>query len=107
MTTTPKDGGPAFPHLGLYQGADGNLHPTPTQYAGLNLRDWFAAHAPGLEEDASRITVEGLAGPAPKAFDVKSPENMLLWFKWWARADASARYLYADAMLKARETDND
>lgn len=37
--------GPAFPHLGLYQGADGNMHPTPTQYTGLTKREYFAAMA--------------------------------------------------------------
>lgn len=34
-----NDGGPAFPHLGFYHGVDGNLHPTPTQYEGLSLRE--------------------------------------------------------------------
>lgn len=43
--TKPADGGPAFPHLGLYQGADGNLHPTPTQHGGMSKRELYAALA--------------------------------------------------------------
>ena len=39
-----NDGGPAFPHLDLYAGA-GNSQPTPTQYNGMSLRDWFAGQA--------------------------------------------------------------
>jgi hypothetical protein len=81
MTTTPKDGGPAFPHLGLYQGADGNLHPTPTQYEGLSLRDWFAGQA---------IRARWGDGTA------MTPEQA-----------AEMAYQLADAMLTARETDND
>lgn len=40
-----NNGGPAFPHLGLYPGVDGDLHPTPTQHGGMTLRDWFAGQA--------------------------------------------------------------
>jgi hypothetical protein len=95
MTTTPKDGGQAFPVS----------WPESSPTFGMTLRDWFAAHAPGLDEDASRITAEALAGPAPEAFDEKNPENMRLWFEWWARADASARYIHADAMIAERNAE--
>lgn len=44
-TPTKSDGGPAFPHLGLYPGTDGNLHPIATQEFGLSIRDWFAGMA--------------------------------------------------------------
>ncbi len=43
--STQNTGGPAFPHLGLYPGADGNLHPAPTMHGGMTLRDWFAGQA--------------------------------------------------------------
>lgn len=39
-----NNGGPAFPHLDLYAGA-GNSQPTPTQYNGMSLRDYFAGQA--------------------------------------------------------------
>jgi hypothetical protein len=39
------DGGPAFPHLGLYAGADGNLHPQPTQYEGMSYHAWLVGCA--------------------------------------------------------------
>lgn len=42
---TDQDGGPAFPHLGLYKGIDGDLHPQATQHSGMTLRDYFAACA--------------------------------------------------------------
>lgn len=42
---TTSDGGPAMPHLGTYVGADGNMHPTPTQYEGMSLREWYMGQA--------------------------------------------------------------
>lgn len=54
-------GGPAFPALGLYQGADGNIHPTATQFTGMTIRDYFAAHAP--TEIPSWFEVDGLPEP--------------------------------------------
>ena len=40
-----EDGGPAYPHLGLYRGAGGDLHPAPTQHGGMSLRAWLAGQA--------------------------------------------------------------
>lgn len=68
---------PAFPHLGLYQGADGNLHPTPTQHGGMTLRDYFAGQV--------------LAGRMARGSDYRS----------WDDAAADA-YEAADAMIAAR-----
>jgi hypothetical protein len=74
-----NDGGPAFPHLALYPGADGNLHPFPTQYVGLSVRDYFAGQAlVGLLQDGvNAVTGSALARDA---------------------------YLIADHMLAARES---
>ena len=72
-----KDGGPAFPHLGLYPGADGNMHPHPTQHGGMTLRDWFAGRA-----------LSDLVGR-----------------EWTAETAAKHAYQLADAMLAEREND--
>lgn len=84
-----EDGGPAFPHLGLYHGMDGNLHPTPTQHGGMSLRDYFASRAPQPPEGFMR----GLLNAAMTNDELTT-----------AAAAACARwsFVYADAMLKAR-----
>jgi hypothetical protein len=87
-----NDGGPAFPVTAGQQ----------VYATGISLRDWFAGQAPGLHEETPRTTAEALAGPPPAPFDGMNVENMRLWFEWWARADAAARYVQADAMLAAR-----
>ena len=79
-----KDGGPAFPHLGLYPGADGNLHPTPTQHAGMTLRDWFAGQAV--------LTVMAWAHGAGES-DFEKVVNVA----------TRGAYAIADAMLEARK----
>lgn len=71
------NGGPAFPHLDLYAGA-GNSQPTPTQYNGMSLRDYFAGQA--------------LAGYLAHP---DSEINMTFVAKW--------AYQYADAMLAERQ----
>ncbi|MDG4650139.1 hypothetical protein P6F26_16950 [Roseibacterium sp. SDUM158017] len=92
---TERDGGPAFPTY---------YHPTEGfDRGGMTLRDWFAGQAPGLDKSASVGMAEALVGPAPERFDLSDPESALAWIKWWARADANARYVQADAMLAARE----
>lgn len=73
-------GGPAFPH------------PSPPESwgdprCGMTLRDWFAGHAPEMPEQWLQDTLaEG---------------GHLL------EALAAWNYSYADAMLAAREKDND
>jgi hypothetical protein len=81
MTTTPKDGGPAFPnsdHPG-FRYAD----------AGMTLRDWFAGQALASVAEA---VIEGMAENGPH-----DPSADIAW----------VCYQIADAMLKAREADND
>jgi hypothetical protein len=72
--STQNTGGPAFPHLGLYPGADGNLHPAPTMHGGMTLRDWFAGQA--------------LAG----LLALETPHDLM----------ARDAYILADAMIKER-----
>jgi hypothetical protein len=81
--STPNDGGPAFPIAPLQ----------------LTLRDYFAAHCPSdiaiinINEDRVK-----LAGPRPSE-DSKIHDKL----QWNALVEAKLRYIYADAMLKARE----
>jgi len=74
-----NDGGPAFPHLGLYAGADGNLHPQPTQYEGMSLLDVFAG-----------LAMCGLAATEG-------------WGENMAEAISRTAYNIAEAMLAERE----
>ena len=76
-----NDGGPAFPHLDLYAGA-GNSQPTPTQYNGMSLRDYFAGQA--------------LAGYLANA---KAESRVAVVAEW--------AYDYADAMLAERQKERE
>lgn len=84
-----NDGGPAFP---VPAGSNGAEHPADRvwNYAvgGMSLRDWFAGQAlaglcAGMNEGAVRDVADGLRG---------------------GRFQVEAAYRFADAMLKARET---
>ena len=84
--STPNDGGPAFPV------SDCN-HP------GMSLRDYFAGQAPenessALFDDCARGIMEflGLSDIHPSELKRRG-----------LQARAKARYMWADAMLKARE----
>lgn len=80
------DGGPAYPHLGLYPGADGNLHPTTTQHCGMTLRDWFAGQIV-----AGMFAANNHRDVASVGRDVAN------------QAIAHGAYLMADAMLQERD----
>jgi hypothetical protein len=91
MTTTPKNGGPAFPRPG-YTDATGDWPVSVRHEAGMTLRDYFAGQA-----------LIGIMGDMERALsEVKATRQASMpdFF-------AGAAYRYADAMLKARETDND
>ncbi len=75
--TTINDGGPAFPSTIQYFPDDKNA----AEEQGMTLRDWFATHA--TEEDIAAIL---------------NPQH---WSQNITRYEA--RYIHADAMLKARE----
>lgn len=88
MSDRMKDGGPAFPVPG------DQLHP---QMNGMNLRDYFAAHAP--EPSESEID------RAYKLDRMQNPYNEP--HKPHPRTDleirAAYRFAYADAMVAARK----
>lgn len=100
-----EDGGPAYPVFAMYRGADGDLHPTPTQYPGMSLRDHFAGLAMAaivtdtgwLERESLDESAERL-GISPKEW---SP------YKHWPMIVAMDAYVVADAMLAQRTKQQD
>ena len=86
MSNERDNGGPAFPSM---HSIDGNWVKDPRpEYCGMTLRVFFAANAP--VEDVDHIMV------------VRG------WNKYggdlYVDAVTTARYMYADAMLKARNS---
>jgi len=76
-------GGPAFPHTVEYKGADcGGVVP----YGGMTLRDYFAAKA-----------MAGMLADPDTARTVQKARRKM------DEAVAELAYMYADAMLKARQ----
>jgi hypothetical protein len=74
------------------------LRVSPDQYdTGMNLRDYFAIHAPEPNDRMTWDEVRDYLG-LPKELDIQNfTAEMPLLYK------AKKRYEYADAMLKARE----
>lgn len=98
-----NDGGPAFPGRWYdFQPCTGD-QVVREQWDGMTLRDFFAAKTEGLEEEVTLEYAEALAGRKRPDVVHGSPENILEWVRFWADADATLRYIKADAMLKARE----
>jgi hypothetical protein len=63
------------------------------------LRDEFAGRVDGLPDDADDLHADIFNK------DQKPPkDDYLAWAKWFAKADATLRYIRADAMLEARKT---
>ncbi len=61
---------------------------------GMTLRDWFATEMDGLSDEATQ--------PYAATFNTDPwPQGYLEQAKWWAKADATLRYIRADAMLAA------
>jgi len=92
MGDQPKDGGPAFAHFVPEGHYNGSVH-----YEGMTLRDWFAGRADGLHEDAT-------ANYASRFNRDEQPpkDDLFAWAVWFAKADATLRYIRADAMIAAR-----
>ena len=88
MSDTIKDGGPAFPVLEYFKGADGNIHPEPTIQSGMSLRDWFAGRI------AARFA-EPLLMNGQKSAGVTREMQL--------HQISSDSYAIADAMLAERE----
>ncbi len=81
------NGGPAFPSSATkaVMGRDGSIEPSPFEFGGMSLRDWFAGQA--------------LAGLAQTYSAAAFRDQWVLTF-----ADvAKNAYDYADAMLAARK----
>lgn len=58
-------------------------------------RDWFAAHAAGLPDQSGAAYAAAFnSDPYPAAGD------HLAWAKWIAKADATIRFIQADAMIE-------
>lgn len=121
MSERINDGGPAFPakrveEFPLYT-MEGELMDVSTHevaYAGMTLRDYFAGQAPDMPHGWSAVP---FIGPAPagtiypyygpkldyaemEALEVAARREFLLWE---AKALAAWRYVFADAMIAARE----
>jgi hypothetical protein len=75
--STINDGGPAFPSTIQYFPDDKNAN----EEQGMTLRDWFATHATDAD-------IAAIQNPPHGAQNISRYE---------------ARYIHADAMLRARE----
>ena len=87
-----NDGGPAYPVIEL----DGDGSPCQ-QYLGMPMRDYFAARAP--LHDLKFATVYALA----EFLGIDAPKTEAQLIEAAMAAAAKASYIFADAMLKARE----
>ena len=88
-----RNGGFAFP--GSLAMPEGGTFET----AGMSLRDWFAGKSGMPLDGISTTWAEAVMGE-------KAPDwmldNNLDCVRWWATAEARARYIIADAMLAER-----
>lgn len=72
----------------------------PYPETGMTLRDYMAIHA-GLGDGPSVLAAEGVMGSKAPQW---APGDGLTCTLWWTEAEARIRYIYADAMLKQRES---
>jgi hypothetical protein len=79
--STINSGGPAFPIADVPY-PNGNVQ---HGWNGMSLRDWFATHA--TEADIAAVRAHGLAADLANGLGTRY----------------EARYIHADAMLRARE----
>lgn len=94
------NGGPAFPVDQTYE-LNGVQHRLVSD--GMTLRDYFAAHV-AVPADLTRVWGEMMVRKYPTRPNSNEdayfgPEVIL----WWADVEAAYRYIYADAMLRARK----
>lgn len=103
------DGGPAFPnHKGSHNRIGGMISGEwESSATGLSVRDYFAAKANIGENTPTTHQARGVMGEEPPQWppfgSTVDFEQCLKCVKWWAEAEARLRYVYADAMLKARK----
>lgn len=92
-----RDGGPAFPIDGRIGWNEHGTTQVVTMIGGMSLRDWFAGQVPVDAVEFS--TIKGAAafiGEDPPTDD----EGRI---RLGTRVAAKVAYMYADAMLEARE----
>jgi hypothetical protein len=93
--TNPDNSERAFPSA-QPQCNDGTWN--QTYDPGMSLRDWFAGQASGMSDEPSpQYAAHFNRDAMPMIGDIKA------WAKWFAKADATFRYIQADAMLAARK----
>lgn len=85
------DGGPAYPSWDVPGELDGPV------MRGMSLRDYFAAAAPAAE-------IEGMTPNAIKECEkfLGIDAGQYNWIEHYPQMVAKARYMWADAMLRAR-----
>ena len=88
--TDINDGGPAFPHTGVWH-KERHTH-------GMTLRDWFAGQA--LKGILSKPTTTCDCGDC---IECVNPEK---WERATMEANVEVAWEHADAMLKEREVNN-
>lgn len=86
MRNDIKDGGPAFPSTHPLIFDSDPRGPSTLMCVGMSLRDYFAAHAPPIDEN----------------WFLQYCKNIGVFSH--AKTTADWRFAYADAMLKARES---
>lgn len=107
-----NDGGPAFPSEMTIDRETGER--MPYQFGnddfveqGMSMRDYFAAKAHDMSEDTTVEHAEAILGkPRPDKIS-SDPEVILAWARFWIDANAVYKYMQADAMLAARESNHD
>jgi hypothetical protein len=105
--TTVKDGGQAFPAVEWIDTDRPDVR-NPVRHVGMSLRDYFAAHAPAESLAAIRVKSdrERLAGRSePEGYEDSHISASIDHLRFNAEVEAALRYIYADAMIKARSTD--
>ncbi len=90
-----KTGGPAFPNYSHTESGH-----TFTEWEGMTLRDWFAAHAPSdlFEWFNTSQAVEKFTG-----IECVGEQGSLAKASTGMLKECVLRYAWADAMLLARE----
>lgn len=94
-----KTGGMAFPSGEQWRDAAGNLNSKGALHCGMTLRDYFAAHADAAE-------IQHMLGKIPKVKKIHQDDNGTYYSNMEIPDNAYqiAKYMCADAMLAARES---
>lgn len=101
-TKAPNDGGPAFPLAPVADPDTGQfIGPHST---GMSLLDWFAGVAPENEVDSIIPFRKWARDEADEAGEfIGMPAGEFKWVNHYHLVVAKARYIWAAAMIAARE----